>query len=338
MGHDGPFEHCCARGPENAQPSTIAATAGLARRRHPALWAALAAVWLTGCSSAPTAKYREMSLVDVLAPSNRRDWSPDQAVLSTAQFHGNEVTIRNIRNCHYRSTQDYDVRHYDKTFDLDSLETVDFFVVPFAGMPSLAHTMLSFGFAGQDYVCVSIEIRKERGESYSPVKGMLRRYELMYVVGDERDLVKLRTNYRLDDVYLYRGKATRQQARTLFRDVMDRVNKLAAVPEFYDTLLNNCTTNLMDHINKLSPNRVPYELRVLLPGYSDHLAYDLGLLDTTLPFDQAKVRARITDLAYIYRDDDDFSQRIRSRLEAGGAPLGDATVTDRRQPILLIQQ
>ncbi|HTL54519.1 MAG TPA: DUF4105 domain-containing protein, partial [Candidatus Limnocylindrales bacterium] len=136
-------------------------------------------------------------------PSNNRDWQPDVAILPYTEIDNDQVTIHNIRNCEYRSETDYTVRHYDKTFDLSKLQSVDLYVV-YWGSPMIAHTMLSFGFAGGDYVCFSIETRKEKGEAYSAIKGFFRQFELTYVIGDERDLVRLRTNFRGEQVYLYR--------------------------------------------------------------------------------------------------------------------------------------
>ncbi len=250
-------------------------------------------------------------LVKTAQPSNHRDWSPDQAVLAYAQFRGNRVTVRNIRNCTYRTADDYTVNHYDKTFDIDKLESVDFIVVPFSQLPGVAHTMLSFGFGGHDYLAVSVEIRKEEGETYGPLKGFFRQYEIVYVVGDERDLIGLRTNHHLSNVYMYRARATPSQVRGLFYSVMGRVNRLYDRPEFYHTLTNNCTTNIARHINELVPGRVPYDYRVLLPGYSDKLAYDLGLLKTDTSFEQTKLRARINYQVYAFRDSSDFSAKIR---------------------------
>lgn len=247
----------------------------------------------------------------MLQPSNDRQWSPDQAVLPTAELDGELVKVHNIRNCTYRTTDEYTVSHYDKTFNLADLQTVDYIVVPFPDMPNVAHTMLSFGFAGRDYLAVSVEIRKEQGESYDPIKGLLRQYEIMYVLGDERDLIGLRSNYRLNDVYVYRAKATPAQGRALFLDVMDRVNHLAAQPEFYNTITNNCTSNIARHINHLAPGTVPYDVRVLLTGNADRLAYDLGLLDTDQSFEETRLHARVNELAYIHRDSPDFSVQIR---------------------------
>jgi hypothetical protein len=191
------------------------------------------------------------------------------------------------------------------------LESVDFIMVPFKESTLLGHTMLSFGFAGDEHLAVSVEIRKEAGESFGALKGFFNQYEIMYVVGDERDLIGLRTNYRLDDVYVYPTQATPQKARELFVDVMTRVNKLADSPEFYNTLTNNCTTNIRNHINRLTPDRVPYDYRVLLPGCSDQLAYELGLLKTDGSFAETRRRSRTNYLAFLYRDRPDFSAKIR---------------------------
>ncbi len=250
-------------------------------------------------------------LVKTFRPSNDRDWQPQQAQLPEADILGNEVMVRNIRHCTYRSMDDFDVDYYDKTLDLESLESVDYIMIPFSSVPGVGHTMLSFGFDDGYHLAVSVETRKEKGEGFSTWKGFLRQFELIYVLGDERDLIQLRANHELDSVYVYRTTATPEQSRELFLDVMGRINKLAAKPEFYNTLTNNCTTNIRDHINQIRPNRVPYDYRVLLPGYSDRLAYELGLLDTDLPFEQLKQRARVNYLAYQHRESADFSRKIR---------------------------
>lgn len=247
----------------------------------------------------------------LLAPSHDRDWIPDLAVLPYADIGDDHVIVRNIRNCAYESDSDYAVNYYDKRFELPEIRTVDFIVVPFKDTPSLAHTMLSFGFADGEHVAVSVEARLEKGEKYSPVLGELRQYELIYVVADERDVIVRRTKHRDADVFIYRTIATPEQSRELFMDVMRRVNELAEVPEFYDTLSNNCTTNIVRHLNRLRPGRIPYDIRVLLPGYSDVLAYEVGLLDTSLPFDETRRRARVTDIANQSADSPNFSTRIR---------------------------
>ena len=246
----------------------------------------------------------------LLRPSTNRDWAVDQAVLPSAEFNGPLVTVRNIRNFSYTTTDQYTPAYYDKTFDLRQLDSAWFFVEPF-GKGGAAHTFVSFGFADRDYLAVSVEIRKEKGESFSPWKGLARQYEIMYVVGDERDLVKLRTNYRKDPVHLYRIRTTPERMRTMFTAMLQRANELRVRPEFYNTLTNTCTTNLVRHVNQITPERIPFSPAVLLPAKSDRLAYDLGLIDTPLPFEDAQRAALINPLAERYASDPEFSRRIR---------------------------
>src|SRR5687768_3012866 len=190
---------------------------------------------------------------DQSGPSNDRDWMPEHRLLASAEIDGDKLHVKNVRNCEYFSYRDCLVDHYDRTYDLSQLQSVDFVMVPFNESPALAHTMLSFGFADGEYLGVSVEVRLERGESYSPTLGLFGQFELIYVVADERDLIRVRTEHRDVDVLVYRARATPEQARRLLVDVMQRVNQLRDQPEFYDTLSNNCTTNIVRHINQLAP-------------------------------------------------------------------------------------
>jgi hypothetical protein len=288
-----------------------------------AIFTAAAVALVCGCEGAmaiepaprqatmlPTLKLNE-DLIKWCKPSNNRDWCPEQMVLAHAELKGRQVTVHNIRDCRWRTFEDFTLSYYDRTFDLDKLSTVDFIVVPFNETPKIGHTMLSFGFDDEEYLAVSVEIRKERGEAFSAIKGFLQQYEIIYVVASERDVIQRRVNCDLCDVYVHCSTATPEQAQQLFVDVMRRVNKLAREPEFYDTLMNNCTTNIRKHINHLKPDRVPYDYRVLLPGNSDRLAYDLGLIERHGSFEETRLRARVNYQAYLYRDDPAFSQRIR---------------------------
>lgn len=248
----------------------------------------------------------------VVRPSNERIWTRDQAVLPTATVDGNAVHIKNIRNNTYRSTTDFDVRYYDKTFDLNNLESVWYIVEPFSGHGAgAAHTFVSFGFRGGEYVSISVEIRKEQGEAFSPLKGLFRQFEIMYVIADERDVVKLRSNYRKDDVFMYPISTTPERMRTLFLSMIERANALAQRPQFYNTLTSSCTTNLVSHVNDIVPGRIPLSYKVLMPAYSDELARDLGLIDSPLPITELRAKHRINALAEQYADDPQFSLRIR---------------------------
>ena len=249
-------------------------------------------------------------------PSNERDWTLDQDRLPWADFRGRRVDVHNVRYARYRSAADYDVVWEDRSYDLDRLQSAWFVVEPFESpdWEGPAHTLMSFGFAGGDYLAISVEIRKEKGEAFSPLKGLLRQYEVMYVVGDERDLIQLRTNHRRDPVYLYPVRAPRERIEQMLVSMLRRANHLREAPEHYNTLTNTCTTNIVRHVNELVPGRVPWSYKLVLPGYSDELAYELGLIDTDLPFAEAKRHFRVDDDALRAAGREDFSQAIRQGL------------------------
>ena len=244
-------------------------------------------------------------------PSNDRNWQPDLALLPWSERRGNLVTIHNIRNCEYRSETDYTVRHYDSSFDLSDLKSVDLFVVHW-GSPYIAHTMLSFGFGTAGYLCISIEARKEVGEAYSSIKGFFRQYELTYVIADERDLVRLRTNYRGEQVYLYRVNASPQLIREVFLDYLNEVNSLREHPQWYNALTGNCTTGIRLHTEPYSPSRLDW--RLIVNGYLDEMLYQKGLLDKSLPFPELKRRSLINQRAQELDSSADFSRLVRSGL------------------------
>jgi len=291
-------------------------TSGLA----PLLALGLLHLCLVGCSTRLAKGLSENSLVGFLKSGeteplldrvNRRPWRADLMILPYVVFDDETITIRNVRNCRYRSESDYDVRHYDLRFVLSDVKSVDFIIVPFKETALLAHTMLSFGLADGRHFVVSVEARLEHDQDYSAVAGAGRRFPLTYIVADERDMILLRTLVRDVDVYLYPGRADPQQVQDLLVDMLARVNKLHKDPEYYDSLTNNCTTNLVDHVNQLRPGRVPLDWRVLLPGHSDRLAYELGLLEIQGTFEYARSQAQINPLAQAYADDPEFSKRIR---------------------------
>lgn len=246
-------------------------------------------------------------------PSNDRTWNTDQEILPYAEIKDSLVSLHNIRNFSYASTTSYTPSYYDKTFDLNKIKKVWYIVEPFSGIPGSAHTFLSFEFEGDQFVSISVEIRKEEGETFGPIKGLFNKYELMYVIADERDVIQLRSNYRKDLVYVYPAKTTKEKAKALFLDMIERANFLKDNPEFYNSITNTCTTNIVKHIDKITPNKVPLlNLRILLPANSDKLAYELGLIDTELSFEDARTRYFINDRAEKYANDPAFSVKIRA--------------------------
>jgi hypothetical protein len=246
--------------------------------------------------------------------SNDREWQPDVAVLPYATFDGDLVTVHDIRNFDYRTETDFTPAWYDRTFDLRRLDRVDLVAVYWMG-PAIAHLLVSFGF-GDDHLAISIETRKERGESYSSLAGFFRNYELVYVVADERDVIRLRTNYRRDppeEVYVYRVTGPIENARRVFLDYMRDLNELRERPRFYNTATTNCTTMILAH-TMVNPGHLPWSWKILLSGYAPEYAYEMGRLDRSLPFEELVQRSRVNAAAQAADAAPDFSQRIRAGL------------------------
>jgi hypothetical protein len=247
-------------------------------------------------------------------PSNGRDWQPEVAVLPFATIKGDLVTVHNIRNFDYRTETDFTPAYYDRTFDLRRLDRVDLVAVYWMG-PAIAHLFLSFGF-GDEHLAISIEARKERTESYSSVAGFFRQYELVYVVADERDVIRLRTNYRKsppEEVYLFRVLGPIENGRRVFLDYIRDINALKEHPRFYNTLTTNCTTMILAHA-AVNPGHIPFSWKILLSGYTPGYAYDMGRLDRSLPFEDLKRRAHVNGVAQAADKAPDFSRRIRAGL------------------------
>jgi len=246
-------------------------------------------------------------------PSNERDWTPSQRVLPRVVVRGDLVEIRNVREYVYRTESDYDARYATRVYDLRKLDSVWYAVSRFGAVPGMAHAFLTFGF-GDDYVAISVEARREHGESYGPIRGMLREYELLYVIGAESDVIGLRTNIWKESVSLYPIRTSRDKMRAAFLGMTGRAESLAVRPEFYNTLTNSCISNIVRHVNEVSPDRIPFRLRTVLPGFSDRLAYEEKLIDTDLPFDAIEKAFRIDTAAQRHGLGPGYSKAIRAEL------------------------
>ena len=254
-----------------------------------------------------------------IAPSNSRDWKPEVAVLPYTTSAGTRITLHNVRNFDYRTESDFVSAYYDATVDLDELESVDLIASYWAG-PAIAHVFLSFGFGPRTHIAISIERRDERNEDYSTIKGLFKQYELFYVVADERDVIRLRTNVRRDppeQVYLYRLRGSAENARRLFLEYVREIDSLRTRPEFYNTLTTNCTSNIWLHA-RMNPAHVPYSWQVLLSGYLPEYLYESGKVDVSLPFADLQRRSLINAAALAADGAPDFSQRIRTGLPGQG--------------------
>ena len=247
-----------------------------------------------------------------LEPSNTRDWQPDVAREPTAQFDGDLVTVENVRNFHYRSETDYDPRWETRRYDLSKLDGMDIFFSHW-GSPLIAHTIMSWDFSDGQHLAVSIETRKEKTEEYSAVAGFFRQYELVYIAADEADVVKLRTNLRHEDVYLYRLRVPLERARALLVDYLEEMNELAAKPAWYNALTTNCTTTIRQRVLHAG-GTMPLSWKLLANGYLPELLYERGRLDTELPFAELKQRSYIDERARTVPDGADFASAIRVGL------------------------
>jgi hypothetical protein len=259
----------------------------------------------------------------LLKPSNDRAWTDDVARTPHAIIDGDRLTIRNVRNFDYRSADDYTSRWEERAYNLNRLRTADFMLV-YWGSKAIAHAIVSFEFerdgrADNDYLAISIETRKEKGESYSAVQGFFRQYELVYVFGDERDLVRLRTNHRNEDVYLYRTNITPDHARTLLLSYARQANSLHDKPRFYNALTTNCITGVLDLANEQrGANARGLSWEIVFSGYAARRMYRNGHLDTSLPFEQLEARSRVNDVAHTADQSPHFSTMIRAGLPGAG--------------------
>ncbi len=247
-----------------------------------------------------------------IPPSHDRNWRPEVAVMPRAVIDGDRVRLTGVRNFDYRSRSDFTVRYEEREVQLSHLTALDFYVSYFMEGP-VGHTFVSFIFDNTPPLSISIETRPEVGEGFAPVASMFKQFELIYVVGEERDLVGVRANHRQEPVYLYRLNTSADDARRLLLVYLERINELADRPEFYHLLTNSCTINIVRYAN--AAGRVGrIDIRHILNGLADSYLYRSGRIDTTLPFDELRRRSLINEAARAADGASDFSQRIRASL------------------------
>jgi len=247
-----------------------------------------------------------------IAPSNDRNWLPDVAKPATVVFEGDRVTIHNVRNFTYRSETDYTPHWETRTYDLSQVRGLDLFL-SYWSSPTIAHTIMSWDFGDAPPLAISIETRKEVGEEYSAVRGFFRQFELYYVVADERDVIRLRTDFRNEQVYLYRLAASPERARQLLVSYLKEVDHLAKHPEWYNAFSHNCTTTIRLHVIQIGVPQ-PFDWRMLANGYIDEMLYERGAINTSLPFPELRAASNVTDKAKVAGDAPDFSAQIRVGL------------------------
>ena len=247
-----------------------------------------------------------------IRPSHDRHWRPEVAVMPRTFIDGDRVRLTGVRNFGYRTRDDFTVRYEEREVLLSHLTALDFYVSYFMAGP-VGHTFLSFIFDNAPPLSISIETRPEVGQVFAPIASLFKQFELIYVVGDERDLVRVRTNYRREVVYLYRLNTSADDARRLFLVYLARINELADQPEFYHLLTNSCTINIVRYANAAGRSG-GFDVRHFLNGLVDGYLYYSGRMDTTLPFDELRRRSRINEAAMAADGAADFSERIRASL------------------------
>ena len=248
-----------------------------------------------------------------IKPSNERNWQPDVAQLAWAEINGDEVILHNVRNCDYRTETDYTARWETRAVRVSQITGVDL-AINYWGSPWMAHPIASFQFADALPICFSIETRKQVGQSYSAVGGFYRQFELIYVVADERDVIRLRTNYRQgEDVYLFRTTMSPDQAQARFKEYVGSLNDIRDHPRWYNAITTNCTTSIRDQ--HPVADRIPWDWRLLLNGKGDELMFERGTIVTAgLPFPELKARSLINARAKAADGMPNFSDLIRVGL------------------------
>ncbi len=257
-----------------------------------------------------------------LTPHDRGDWETEYARMPEVMADGSLIKVKGVRDFRYRSVADVVPAYYDATYDADGVTSIDLICSYWSGR-AIAHVFLSFGFADGQRVAVSVETRRRRDQPYSTVAGFFRHYQLIFVIADERDLIGVRSDIRREAVYLYRLRTTVDERRRLFRGYMDRAGKLSQEPEFYNTVFNNCTSNIVSLIDGGLPRgeRLGMSWRLLFSGYADAFAYDIGRLKSRIPFAELKAQSLIVRPADAVIGQD-FSAAIRS-----GSPAPPATTS-----------
>lgn len=247
-----------------------------------------------------------------VAPRNDRDWQPDVARTAWVDVDGDRLTFHDVRNFDYRTETDFTERWETRTLDLAKLQGMDLFM-SYWGAPGIAHTIMSWDFSDGQHLAVSIETRKEKGEEYSAVKGFFKQFEIYYVVADERDVIRLRTNYRGEEVHLWQLRTPVERARRLLLDYVRSINALHARPAWYNAATQNCTTSITRHIRKIGI-AFPFDWRVIANGSLDEMLYEHAIVDTSRPFPEVRQATLVNARAKAADQDPAFSARIRDGL------------------------
>jgi len=249
-----------------------------------------------------------------LTPTNEKDWALDVARISHGEIQGNTLTMYNVRNFDYKSETLFYQHWETRNYNLKNLQGMDIFLSYWAS-DHIAHTILSWDFGEDGHLPISIETRKDLTQEYSSIKGFFKQFEICYIAADEKDIIRLRTNFRKERVYLYRLQVSQQAARALLEDYLVKMNSLVDEPDFYNALSHNCTTTIQIHANAIRADRPPpLDWRLIASGHVDELLYDRGVISSKLPIAQLRKMSRI-DLIMQKEGKEDFSNIMRQHIE-----------------------
>lgn len=265
-----------------------------------------------------------------VTPDPNVEWSPEQARVPHVVIDGDQIHVDDVRNFTWHTASDFTPGFYNRTYDLNKLDAVYYIVASMPKWEGVAHVFVSFSFTDGQSVAVSVEGRRRKGQPYRLIPSLFRQFQLIYVVGDERDVIGLRGAIWKKPVYFYPVRSTPERKRALFVDMMERAHSLEEQPEFYDLIFNNCMNNITHHLRRLGGRALPFDLQVLLTGFSDRVAYYLGFIDTELPFDQARQAFRVDPWMQTVPLDEHFSERLRAAIKQQEAEAKAAA--DRAEP------
>lgn len=248
-----------------------------------------------------------------LTPTHNKDWAPDVSQISHGRIDGDLLTMYGVRNFDYEGVQSFHEHWETRTYNLSNLQGIDIFL-SYWDSEHIAHTILSWDFGEGVHLPISIETRKDKTQEFSSIKGFFKQYEIAYIAADERDIIRLRTNYRKERVYLYKLKVSKNDALALLKEYLAKMNSLFTTPEFYNALTHNCTTTIHIHTNAIRDDKPPLDWRLIASGHVDKLLYDRGVTRTDLPFIDLRTASRV-DLMMQQEDKENFSTTMREHIQ-----------------------
>ena len=246
-----------------------------------------------------------------LQPTNDKEWAADVARISHGEIIGDKLIMQNVRDFRYTDVSTFDERWQSREYDFNNLQGLDLFLSYWAS-DNIAHIILSWDFGDNGHLAISIETRKDKTQEYSAIKGFFKQFELSYVAADEQDIIKLRTNYRKERVYLYRLKTSKENGRALLEDYLKEMNRLVEEPDFYNALTRNCATTVHLHVEAIHPDEtIPLDWRLIFSGHLDELMYEYqAIKEMELPFEELRKKSRV-DLRMQKYSDGNFSEIMR---------------------------